>query len=76
LPCRAATDARTEHLRVHGHCDATAVATVVAKNRTLSALIFGDGMGEPATLEVGMTEADFSNKNLGMGEVPSLSQRG
>jgi hypothetical protein len=24
-------------------------------------------MGEPATLEVGMTEADFSNKNLGMG---------
>ena len=47
--------------------DATSVATVVAKNRTLSALIFGDGMGEPATLEVGMTEADFSNKNLGMG---------
>ena len=47
--------------------DATTVATVVAKNRTLSALIFGDGMGEPATLEVGMTEADFSNKNLGMG---------
>jgi hypothetical protein len=47
--------------------DATAVATVVAKNRTLSALIFGDGMVEPATLEVGMTEADFSNKNLGMG---------
>jgi hypothetical protein len=24
-------------------------------------------MGEPATLEVGMTEADFSNKELGMG---------
>jgi hypothetical protein len=24
-------------------------------------------MGEPATLEVGMSEADFSNKNLGMG---------
>ena len=46
--------------------DATTVANVVAKNRTLSALIFGDGMGEPATLEVGMTEADFSNKNLGI----------
>jgi hypothetical protein len=46
--------------------DATTVATVVAKNRTLSALIFGDRMGEPATLEVGMTEADFSNKNLGI----------
>jgi hypothetical protein len=47
--------------------DATAVATVVAKNRTLSALIFGDGMDEPASLEVGMTEADFSNKYLGVG---------
>jgi hypothetical protein len=46
--------------------DATTVATVVAKNRTLSALIFGDRMGEPATLEVGMTEAGFSNKNLGI----------
>ena len=53
--------------------DATSVATVVAKNRTLSALIFGDGMGEPATLEVGMTEADFSNKNLGMGGVIIIS---
>jgi hypothetical protein len=30
--------------------DATSVATVVAKNRTLSSLIFGDGVGEPATL--------------------------
>jgi hypothetical protein len=47
--------------------DATAVATVVAKNRTLSALIFGDGMFGPAALEVGMTEADFRNKDLGMG---------
>jgi hypothetical protein len=47
--------------------DATAVASVIAKNRTLSALIFGDGMDEPATLEVGMIEADFSNKNLGVG---------
>jgi hypothetical protein len=46
--------------------DATTVANVVAKNRTLSALIFGDEMDEPATLEIGMTEADFSNKNLGV----------
>jgi hypothetical protein len=47
--------------------DATAVPTVVAKNRTLSALIFGDGMVEPAAHEVGLTEADFRNKSLGMG---------
>jgi hypothetical protein len=30
-------------------------------------------MGEPATLEVGMTEADFSNKNLGMGGATIIS---
>jgi hypothetical protein len=59
--------------------DATTVAKVVAENRTLLRLIFG-GEGywedteldnyvtpEPATLEVGMTVADFSNKNLGVG---------
>jgi hypothetical protein len=47
--------------------DATAVANVVAKNRTLSALIFGKRMDEPATLEMGMAEADFSNTSLGVG---------
>jgi hypothetical protein len=47
--------------------DATAVASVVAKNRTLSALIFGERIDEPATPEVGMSEADFSNKSLGVG---------
>jgi Ran GTPase-activating protein (RanGAP) involved in mRNA processing and transport len=47
--------------------DATTVANVVAKNRTLSALIFGERMDEPATLEIGMTEAHFSYKNLGVG---------
>jgi hypothetical protein len=49
---------------------------VVAGNGTLSKLIFGgdtytrnyvDVTPEPATLELGMTEADFSNKNLGVG---------
>jgi hypothetical protein len=46
--------------------DAKTVATVVAQNRTLSALILGDIMGGPATLEIGVTEADFSDKNLGI----------
>jgi hypothetical protein len=48
-------------------------------NRALTKLIFGGGVRcdystgykkvplEPAALEVGMTEADFSNKNLGAG---------
>jgi hypothetical protein len=53
--------------------DATAVATAVAKNRALSAPIFGDGMGEPVIPGVGMTEADFSNKNVGMGGAVSIS---
>jgi hypothetical protein len=44
--------------------DATTVAKVVAEHRTLSTLIFGDGVCEPATLEVGMTELDFSCKAL------------
>jgi hypothetical protein len=56
--------------------DASTVAKVVAGNGTLSKLIFGgdtytrnyvDVTPEPATLELGMTEADFSNKNLGVG---------
>jgi hypothetical protein len=61
--------------------DAATVAKVVAENRTLSKLIFGAPDGdsgsesdseqeckwEPAVLEVGMMEADFSNKNLGVG---------
>jgi hypothetical protein len=50
--------------------DATAVAKVVAENRALSKLIFGapdeDSEWEPAVLEIGMMEAGFSNKNLGM----------
>jgi Ran GTPase-activating protein (RanGAP) involved in mRNA processing and transport len=46
--------------------DATTVANVVAKNRTLLALIFGERMDGPATLEIGVTEADFSDKNLGI----------
>jgi hypothetical protein len=47
--------------------DATTVANVVAKNRTLSALIFGERMDEPAPLEMGMATADFSIKSLGVG---------
>jgi hypothetical protein len=53
--------------------DATTVANVVAKNRTLSALIFGERMGEPATLEMGMAEADFSIKSLGVGDAIIIS---
>jgi hypothetical protein len=50
---------------------------IPADNRALSKLIFGgdgkvyDGTNwvpaEPATLELGMTEANFSNKDLGAG---------
>jgi hypothetical protein len=54
--------------------DATTVAKVVAENRTLSKLIFGgdydearEETPEPAILGVDMTEADFGNKNLGVG---------
>ena len=61
--------------------DATTVAKIVAEHKTLSKLIFGardensesesdseqEYKWEPAVLEVGMTEAGFSNKNLGVG---------
>jgi Leucine-rich repeat (LRR) protein len=51
---------------------------IPSDNRALSKLIFGDGVSmvhygngwvspEPAALELGMTEANFSNKNLGAG---------
>jgi hypothetical protein len=52
------------------------VANVVAKNRTLSALIFGERMDEPATLEMGMAEAEFRNKSLGVGDAIIISLRG
>jgi hypothetical protein len=55
--------------------DATTVVKVVAENRALSKLIFGGNTyfleakrtPEPVTVEVGMTEASFSNTNLGVG---------
>jgi hypothetical protein len=56
--------------------DATMVVKVVAENGTLSKLIFGGNTyfkgnsmitPEPVTAEVGMTDANFSNKNLGVG---------
>jgi hypothetical protein len=65
----------------HGHAldadFATEFAVGISDNRALSTLIFGGDDAapehadaaplskEPATLEVGMTEADFSSKNLG-----------
>jgi hypothetical protein len=52
--------------------DATTVSKVIADNQALSKLVFGgrgrDGQfnqAVPATLELGMTEVDFSDKNLG-----------
>ena len=53
--------------------DASTVAKVVAGNGTLSKLIFGGNKfrswdsqaPQPATLELAMMQADFSNKNLG-----------
>jgi hypothetical protein len=58
--------------------DATLLGAIIQNNGALSTLIFGgekyakDGVWDirtpaPATLEVGMTEANFSNKNLGAG---------
>jgi hypothetical protein len=53
-----------------------AIVNAILGTRALSKLIFGDGQvyhcnnwvpAEPATLELGMTEANFSNKNLGAG---------
>ena len=54
--------------------DATTVAKVIADNQALTKLTFGgnkvnswDSEMKPATLEVGMTEANFGSKNLGAG---------
>jgi hypothetical protein len=64
--------------------DATTVAKVIADNQTLSKLIFGGDEGrdssgkwkdilEPAILEVGMTNANFSYKALGVGDAIIIS---
>jgi hypothetical protein len=66
--------------------DATTVAEVIAENRSLSELIFGgdiywddldkepfQAIPGPAILEVGMTKADFSNKNLEAGGATIIS---
>jgi hypothetical protein len=60
-----------------------ALADVIPGMGALSKLIFGGDMywnndlqkviPEPAILEVGMTEADFSNKNLGAGGATIIS---
>jgi hypothetical protein len=54
--------------------DAAILASELPDKRALSKLIFGgnkvnswDSEMKPATLEVGMTEANFGNKNLGAG---------
>jgi hypothetical protein len=59
--------------KMDGAGDAVMLAAEVIDNGALLTLIFGgdkvnswdDAAPEPATLEVGMTEADFSSKNLG-----------
>jgi hypothetical protein len=59
--------------KMSGAEDAIILATEIADNRALLTLIFGGDKinswvgtaPEPATLKVGLTEADFSSKNLG-----------
>jgi hypothetical protein len=59
--------------KMKGAEDAIMLAAEIIDNAALSTLFFGgekvnswdDAAPEPATLKVGMTEADFSSKNLG-----------
>jgi hypothetical protein len=68
--------------KMEGAEDAIMLVPEIAGNRAISTLIFGDAPDEdsdsnseegdtkewePAVLEVGMTQAAFSNKNLGVG---------
>jgi hypothetical protein len=69
--CGIADDATEAELSGLGGdtADALVLATELPNKRFLSKLTFGGTTSgqQPATLEVGMTDADFRNKNLGIG---------
>jgi hypothetical protein len=70
----------TTHVGADGPGFAQMLAARIKDNGALSKLIFGgdkvnswDPEMEPATLEVGMSEANFSKKNLGVGGASIIS---